>query len=441
MYPTVAIIGQPNVGKSSLLNAMAKSRISIVEETPGITRDRVSVTIRTQGRVFDLVDTGGIGIIDQLELSDQIHTQIDIAIRDAHLILFVIDIKAGVDGLDVDIAKKLRSKNKPVLLVLNKCDTQKLEADLSEYYRLGFGDPLPISVLQSYNVEVLKGRILEKIPVSLTADEETPEMRIALVGKTNTGKSTFFNQLVGYERMIVSEIPGTTRDSVDMRFQKEGKTFIAIDTAGFRKTKAVDGTFEFYSQKRSEKSIRRADVILFFLDVTKPMSKVDKQLANFIREEYKPVVIIANKWDLAGDLPTSEYARYITRTLRGLTFAPIVFVTAKEGKNVQSALDVAQSIWKQSITRVQTPQINKVLGDAYQRRKPPPVKGQLAKFFYGTQVSISPPTLVLFVNKLGLVPSPYLRYLENQFRELLPFNEIPIRLIFRNREQNILEKE
>lgn len=434
--PTVAIIGRPNVGKSSLLNTLAHARISIVEETPGITRDRVSATIRIEGQLFELIDTGGIGIIDQQELEEQIYMQIDIAIQESQLILFMLDIRDGVTGLDAQIAQKLRQKNKSVLLVLNKCDSPQFSEDLADFYRLGFGEPVPISVTHHYHIDLLKKLILERIPKYSKDDEPEEEMKIAIVGKTNTGKSTFFNRLVGSERMIVSEIPGTTRDSVDMRFQKDGKTFVAIDTAGFRKTRAVDGTFEYYSQKRSEKAIRRADVVLFFIDAVQPITKVDKQIANYIRDEHKPIVVVINKWDLAKEIPTSEYEKYLHKTLRGLTFAPIVFVTAKDGKHVQSAIDVAQSLWKQAQTRVSTPIINQVLGEAYQRKKPAPVKGQIGKLIYGTQIGVCPPTLVLFVNKLGLIPSPYIRYLENQFRKVLPYPEIPIRILFRERGQN-----
>ncbi|MEK7484027.1 MAG: ribosome biogenesis GTPase Der [Planctomycetota bacterium] len=437
--PTVAIIGRPNVGKSSLLNKLANARISIVEETPGITRDRVSTTIRVGAQIFELIDTGGIGIVDNQDLEEQIYTQIDIAIHDAQLILFMMDIRDGVTTLDLQIAQKLRNKNKSVLVVLNKCDSPHFEQDASDFYRLGFGEPVAISVTHNHQIDLLKTLILERIPKYSKENEKKAEMKIAIVGKTNTGKSTFFNKLVGSERMIVSDIPCTTRDSVDMRFQKDGKTFVAIDTAGFRKTRAVDGTFDYYSQKRSEKSIRRADVVLFFIDAVEPITKVDKQIANYIRDEHKPIVIVINKWDLAKGLPTSEYEDYLHKALRGLAFAPVVFVTAKDGKHVQSAMDVAQSIWKQAQARVSTPVINQVLGEAYKRKKPAPVKGEIGKLIYGTQIDICPPTLVLFINKLGLIPSPYVRYLENQFRKVLPYPEIPIRILFRERGQSFAQ--
>jgi GTP-binding protein len=435
---TVAIVGRPNVGKSSLLNAMARQRISIVEETPGITRDRVSTRIRYEDWLFELVDTGGIGIVDQLELREQVYTQIDIALEQADLILFILDIREGVTGLEEEIAHDLRTRNKPVLLVLNKADTFELQQNTSDFYRLGFGDPLAVSAAHHQNLDVLKETITEFMAnegrVAGGEKESLPEMKIALIGKTNTGKSTFLNQLAGEERTIVSEIPGTTRDSIDVRFERQGKTFIAIDTAGIRKSRAVDGTFEFYSQKRSERSIRRADVVLFFLDAMSKTSKVDKQIAAYIRDEMKPVVLVVNKWDLAGDYPMSSYSEYLTKTLTGISFAPIVFVTATEGRNVQGALDVAQSLWKQANHRVSTPQINKALGLAYQKRKPRPVFGKVGKFFYGTHTSVCPPTLVLFVNRPDLIDDTYRRYLENQFRKTLPYPEIPIRIFFRKRE-------
>ncbi len=298
--PVVAIIGRPNVGKSSLFNALAGEMISIVEPTAGVTRDRVSTIIEQNGRFFELIDTGGYGIVDSDQLKDHIENQIKQAISSAALVLFTVDIRDGLMPLDKEIAQILRRNNLNVILVANKADEAKMFPAAAEFSRLGLGDALCVSATNNLNKKVLVEKIIEYLKDLTSEKPRNVEMKIAIVGKRNAGKSTFTNAIVGQERVIVSEIPGTTRDSVDVRFEKDSKTFIVIDTAGVRKkSTAVKDSIEFYSYVRAAKSIQRADIVLLLIDSTEPVSQIDKKLASFITEEYKACILVVNKWDLA----------------------------------------------------------------------------------------------------------------------------------------------
>jgi GTP-binding protein len=430
----VAIVGRPNVGKSSIFNCLAGRRIAIVDPTAGVTRDRVSAIIERDGRWFELVDTGGMGIEDSDQLTAEVEEQITLAIDEAALIIFAVDVRDGVTPLDRHVADRLRRQGKPVILVANKADSEKIDTDATVFYELGLGEPLPLSAKAARHRPELLRRVLEALP---EADESERPMRtdmtMAIVGKRNAGKSTFINTLAGEPRVIVSEIPGTTRDSVDIRIEKDALTYVVIDTAGLRKKASMKGDIEFYSRVRAEQAIRRADVSLLLIDATSPISMVEKHLARFIVDARKAVVIIVSKWDLAkGKTTSGNFADYIGRHLPGLDFAPVTFLSAMEGRNVWSALDVARSLFKQSHTRVSTSRINKAIASAVKRRKPPSGKhGGLVKIYYGTQVTANPPTIALFVNDPDNVSTDYARYLVHQFRETLPFTEIPLRLLFR----------
>ena len=433
--PVVAIIGRPNVGKSSLLNALAGKMISIVEPTAGVTRDRVTAIIESDSRYFELVDTGGYGIVDSDQLSSHVENQIHQAVASADLVIFVTDIRTGVLPLDVKIAQMLRKAKLNVICVANKADSARLFSQAGEFTRLGFGDALCISATNNMNKAIL----LEKIESDLDhLPKEKPEkavMKLALVGKRNAGKSTFINSLAGQERVIVSEIPGTTRDAVDVRFEKDGQTFLAIDTAGVRKKNKMSDDIEYYSYTRATHSIGRADVILFLIDSTLKISQVDKRLARFICDEFKACILVINKWDLARDFAsTGEYHDYIDKVLPGLSYAPIAFTTATDGKNMQSVLDLATELFKQATTEVSTALLNKVverINDEHigGSRK----KGGVPKIFYATQVAISPVTLLLFVNKPHLFDDAYQRYVVGRLHEMLGIDEVPIRLLMRKR--------
>ena len=432
--PTVAIIGRPNVGKSSLLNALAGQMISIVEPTAGVTRDRVSTIIAKDDHYFELVDTGGYGIVDSDRLSDHIEQQILQAIESAQLVLFMVDIRDGLVPLDKKIAQLLRKNNLDVIGVANKADTAKMFGAAGEFSRLGFGEFLCISAKNNLNKAVLLDDIFDKLSSLETGRPATPAMKIAIVGKRNAGKSTLVNAMVGSERVIVSETPGTTRDAVDVRFEKDGKTIIVIDTAGIRKKSKIADSIEFYSYVRATRSIQRADVVLFLIEATLPVSQVDKKLARFIAEEHKSCIIIINKWDLAKDsAATDDYQQYLTKLLPGLKYAPIAFTTATKAKNVQSVLDLAAEIFKQTTTWIPTVKLNKAF-EIIKQEKIGTAKGGKKgwpKIYYATQIAVNPITILMFVNRPELFEENYRRFMINRLRSMLPIEEEPIRLFAR----------
>lgn len=434
--PQVAVVGRPNVGKSSLFNCLAGRRIAIVEPTAGVTRDRIGALIQADDRYFELVDTGGMGIEDIDDLTAQIEKQIAVAIDQAAVILFVVDGRAGIMPLDERVARRLRTIKKPVLCVVNKCDVPDLENQAAEFYRLGFKSLVCVSAQQKRGTEELIENIIGVLP----AVKETPELdvalKVAIVGRRNTGKSTFINSLAKSERVIVSEVPGTTRDSVDIRFERDGKVFIAIDTAGVRRKKSLANDIEFYSLARAERSIRRADVVLFFFDPRWRISKVDKQLAGYILDQHKPAVFVVNKWDLApATLMTETFGDYIRKVFPNLDYVPIAFITAKEGKNSQKVWNLAQNLFKQASARVGTSTVNRVLRKAIELQHPPLRQNRRPKIHYGTQVATQPPTLVLFTNGPELFDNTYQRYLLKSFRDNLPFHDVPIKLYLRHKHR------
>ncbi len=436
--PTVAIIGRPNVGKSSLLNALAGEMISIVEPTAGVTRDRVSTILENDDQFVELVDTGGYGIVDADQLSDHVENQIHQAIGLAHLVIFMVDIRDGVTPLDQAIARLLRKEDLKVIGVANKADTGKMFPAAGEFTRLGFGEFLCISAKNNLNKSILIEKVFDELSHLETEKPERPAMKIALVGKRNAGKSTLLNAMVGEDRVIVSETPGTTRDAVDVRFQKDGKTIVAIDTAGVRKKSKLADSIEFYSNVRSERSINRADVILFLIDAALKISQVDKKLAHLITEQHKACILVINKWDLAKEeATTDDYEDYLTEVLPGLRHAPIAFTTASESKNVQSVLDLATSLFKQATTQIPTAKLNKAFDIIKEerigvRRKIP---GR-PKIYYATQIAANPVTILMFVNNPKLFEDSYKRFIINRLQEMLPIAEVPIRLLARShREQ------
>jgi len=426
------------VGKSSLLNALAEKRISIVEPTAGVTRDRVSTIIGKDDRYFELVDTGGYGIIDTDQLSEHIEQQIQKAIKSANLVLFIVDIRDGLVPLDEKIARLLRKQDLETIGVANKADTAKMFPAAGEFSKLGFGEFLCISATNNLNKAVLLDKIFEKLAACESAKPPEPVMKIAIVGKRNSGKSTLVNAMVGSERVIVSETPGTTRDAIDVRFEKDGKTIIAIDTAGIRKKSKIANSIEFYSYVRATRSIRRADVVLFLIDAAVPVSQVDKKLARFIAEEYKSCIIVVNKWDLAKDTTvTSDYEEYLTKLLPGLKYAPLAFTTATEAKNVQAVLDLAAEVFKQTTTQIPTAKLNKAFEIIKQEKIGATKRDKLGwpKIYYATQIAVNPITMLMFVNKPELFEENYRRFIVGRLRELLPIAEVPIRLLARSHRE------
>jgi GTPase len=436
--PQVVIVGRPNVGKSSLFNWLARKRLAITDSRAGSTRDRLHYLMCEDDRYFELVDTGGMGFDDPDKLSEEVEQQINSALEAAALILFVVDARDGLTPSDQEIAKRLRYLDTPIICVANKADDVSLDPQADEFYKLGRGKLIRVSTQQNRNRSELMELIVSRLP-RRAQDESIPdevEMKLAIVGRRNVGKSTFINNLAQAERVIVSEIPGTTRDSVDVRFEMDGKTFVAIDTPGLRRGKSITTDIDFYGKHRAERSIRRADVVFLFYDPTQPISRVDKQLCDYILAEYKPCVFVVNKWDLLhGDIPTEKWVQYLRDTFRSMHHVPIAFITAQTGKNVKALINHGQMLFKQSNARITTGELNRVVKMALTTNPPPMVSNRRLKIYYATQVDSSPPTIVLFCNNPALVQKTYQRYLLGVFRDNLPFSEVPIKLYLRKREE------
>ncbi len=445
--PQVVIVGRPNVGKSSVFNWLAGRRIAIVDDVSGVTRDRLGALCQIgeddNPRFFELVDTGGIGMVDRDDLSDHVDRQIEVAMNDASLILFVVDIRDDLMPLDLEVAQRLRYLDVPVILVMNKADTPDFDHRGAEFYKLGRGKPIAISTQQNRNKKALQKLIGEMLPAGDDMRPADEVMKIAVVGRPNTGKSTFINTLAHAERVIVSERPGTTRDSVDVRFELDGLPFLAIDTAGVRRKAKVRDNLDFYSIHRAERSIRRADVTLLFLDPTQGITRLDKQLADYIAKQYKPCIFTVNKWDLMlresasdGQAAMGRYAHVVQHAFRAMPYSPLAFITAQTGKNVKALLNMSQAMFKQSQRRVGTGTLNRVVREAVAAHPPAMRENRNPRIYYATQVSTAPPTVVLFVNSTRLFDATYQRYLLNVFREKLPFRDIPIKLYMRSRTQS-----
>jgi len=435
--PRVAIVGRPNVGKSTLLNRLCGSRVAIVEPTAGVTRDRISVPARLDTRAgprwVEVIDTGGLGIVDRHDLGPHVEAQVRTALGLASLVLFVVDARDGLTPLDERVAGMLRGSPVPVLLVVNKTEGAKAEWEVDSFRRLGLpGDPQPISAQNGTGVGELVETIAELVP---GAPEERvdpePTLRIAIVGRRNAGKSTLTNAFAREERMIVSEIPGTTRDAVDVVFQRGDETFVAIDSAGVRKRAKHEDAIEFFSEARSRRTVRRADVVVLLFDVTERLSSIEKNLARYALDHHKPVVLAANKWDLVQDRSPSDFRAYLDAELPGLGYAPIAFLSARDGQGVEELLGLCRELFAQARRRVGTGELNRVLAAALEAQSPSRT-GHRVRVKYATQVEVAPPTFVLFVNDKRLVGKDFLRYLQNRLREGLGFPEVPVRLLLRD---------
>ena len=542
----VAIIGRPNVGKSSIFNWLIGERVSIVDSVAGVTRDRVSflldiglegvdekylvpevvsnrsedgdddsdafgseggelldfvdedVPIDQEGavdgpdfseqdsehdsgdgdseddaefveadefsfddgedeegssdvpkisaRYIELTDSGGIGIVDKDDLSEDVEQQIQAAIDLADLILFVVDARDGLAPLDEYVAERLRKLRIPIILVANKCDGENQEYDSQEFHRFGW-DVVPVSAKQKRGRVALMDAIEKALPVSAFFDDgkdvSEPEMKIAIVGRRNVGKSTFVNTLAQEERVIASPIPGTTRDCVDVRFEMDGKSFIAIDTPGFMRKKSIGSDLDFYALTRAERSIRMADVVFMFFDCSLQIAKMDKQLVSLIESYNKPCIFVVNKWDKMVEykMPTGRWAEYLRETFATMWHVPIAFITGMTGKNVQKLLQHANALYKQSKMRVPTNKLNKLVTAALNHTPPPLFHFHKPKIYYVTQISVSPPTIVLFCNMPDAFSPSYRRFLLNVIRDELPIGEVPIRLWFRKRESDDVKDE
>lgn len=443
--PKVAIVGRPNVGKSSIMNWLAHKRVSVVDPMAGVTRDRVTYLMHVGDRYFELIDTGGVGIVDVGELTDEVDTQIRIAMEQADLILFVVEGSAGITGLDQEVSRRLRRIDTPKIIVINKCDSPKLDKEAPNFLKLGDShiELVTVSVKGNRNQEDLLQAILRNLPPADDVEaeqgedlDEVPELKVAIVGRRNVGKSTFINQLAETDRVIVSEIPGTTRDSIDVRFQMDGKAFIAIDTPGVRKRKSLANDVEWYGLARAKRSIRRADVVLMFFDCMETISRVDKQLVSEIHEECKPCIFVTNKWDLSTNRSTEDWSEYVFKHFAHMRHVPIAIITAKTGKNVKKLINLAQAIQKQARLRVSTGVLNRVVRAAVKNWSPPLRMNRIPRILFAVQVSTEPPTIVLKCNAKELFDEDYKRYLLGVLREELPFKEVPIKLYFRSKDSD-----
>ncbi|MCM1194743.1 MAG: ribosome biogenesis GTPase Der [Firmicutes bacterium] len=437
MKPLVAVVGKPNVGKSTFFNKVCGGRISIVSDMPGVTRDRIYADAEWLGRKFTLVDTGGIQFKSDDAMFKHIKEQAQIALDLADVILFFCDYKGGLTSEDYDIAAMLRKTNKPIILVVNKVDNY-LEAELSDFYALGYGDFFPIAAEQKQGVGDLLDKVVSYFPDSENVDEYADAIKIAVVGKPNAGKSSLVNKILGYDRTIVSEIAGTTRDAVDTPFEYNGKRYVIIDTAGMRKKRAIEqDSVEEYSVMRSLNAIRRADVCLIVMDAQEGLSEQDVKIAGFIHEEGKPSVVVVNKWDLIEkDTHTVEkFRKDLNCDLAFMDYFRSITVSALTGQRVAKLMDEVDYVYAKSTFRCSTGVLNDVVSDAVRAVEPPASKGRRAKIKYATQPSVQPPTFVIFTNDAELVHFSYRRYLENYLRRAFGLDGTPIKLIFRGGEE------
>lgn len=441
--PLVAIVGRPNVGKSTFFNKIAGHRIAIVEDTPGVTRDRIYADTEWNGRRFTLIDTGGIDPRSEDVLLSQMRRQAEIAMDMADVICFFTDAKTGVTADDHEVAQLLRRTHKPVLLVVNKVDHAGLTSALYEYYELGLGDPIGISSTNMLGLGDLLDEICKLLPPKTDAESENEEahvIQLAVVGRPNVGKSSLVNQLLGQERTMVSNIPGTTRDAIDTEFEGEdGTRYNIIDTAGIRRKKVIeDESLERYSVLRSIGAIRRCDVALLLIDAQDGVTDQDARIAGMIHEEGKAAIVIVNKWDaLEKETGTLEkYKKQVIEDLKFMDYAPVLFISALTGKRVNTVLAAVNAAWEQASRHVGTGALNDVLGDAMISQQPPTIGGRKLKLYYGVQQGICPPNFVLFINSEELMHFAFQRYLENNLRKAFGFEGTPIRFTLREKKKN-----
>ena len=437
--PIVAIVGRPNVGKSTLFNIFANSRISIVEDTPGVTRDRLYADTEWLDNEFMMVDTGGIEIMNTDKIAVSIRQQAQIAIAEADVILFVCDARAGITHEDAEVAKMLRQSKKPIVLAINKADSPKQEMEIFEFYNLGIGEPIPVSAANHLGLGDLLDAVVEKFPETSAYGEDgnEDEIKVALIGRPNVGKSSIFNTLVGEERSIVSDVAGTTRDAIDTPVIREGQKFLFIDTAGMRRKARIDEPIEKYSIIRSLRAVDRSDVVLMVIDAIDGVTEQDKKIAGYAHEAGKGIVLVVNKWDLydKDNTSTLRYTENLRRELVFMQYALVVFVSAMTKQRIHRLPEVIHYVAEQNAMRISTSVLNQVVEDAIAINPPPTEKGQRLKILYATQVKIKPPTFVIFVNEPEIMHFSYQRYLENKLREAFGFEGTPLQMIIRGKNE------
>ena len=434
--PIVAVVGRPNVGKSTLFNSLCGQQISIVKDTPGVTRDRIYADVTWLNYNFTLIDTGGIEPESKDIILSQMREQAEIAIASADVIIFMVDVRQGLVDSDSKVANMLRRSGKPVVLVVNKVDSfQKMMTDVYEFYNLGIGDPVPVSSVGKLGIGDMLDEVVKHFPESAAEDEEDERPRIAIVGKPNVGKSSIINKIVGESRVIVSDIAGTTRDAIDTDITYNGNEYVFIDTAGLRRKNKIKEELERYSIIRTVTAVERADVVLVVIDATEGVTEQDAKIAGIAHERGKGIIVVVNKWDAIekNDKTIYEHTNRIKDILSFMPYAEILFISAKTGQRVGKIFDTIDMVIENQNLRIQTGVLNEILSEAVAMQQPPSDKGKRLKIFYMTQVSVKPPTFVIFVNNKELMHFSYTRYLENKIRDTFGFRGTALRFIIRER--------
>ena len=437
--PVVAVVGRPNVGKSTLFNKLIGKRLSIVEDTPGVTRDRIYAKGEWRNRQFMLVDTGGIETVTEDVILKQMRQQAELAIERADVIILVTDVRCGVTADDSAVASMLQKSGKPVILAVNKCDAiGEPPMELYEFYNLGIGDPYPISAAHGHGTGDMLDALYEYLPEEDAEDDEEDNIKVAIIGKPNVGKSSLVNRIAGEERVIVSNVAGTTRDATDTVVENEEGTFTLIDTAGIRKKAKVTERIEHYSVLRAYMAVDRADVCLILIDAAEGFTEQDSKVAGYAHEQGKASIIVVNKWDLIekDNKTMREYEDKLKNDFSFMSYAPFLFISAKTGQRVQKLFSLIREVYLQNNIRISTGMLNDVLAYATTRVQPPSDKGKRLKIYYITQASSKPPTFVIFVNRADLFHFSYQRYLENQIRSTFGLSGTPVRFVVRERAKD-----
>ncbi len=436
--PVVAIVGRPNVGKSTLFNVLAGSAISIVKDTPGVTRDRIYTDCNWLNRNFTLIDTGGIEPDSRDIILSQMREQAEIAIQTADVIVFIVDVRQGMVDADAKVADMLRKSKKPVVLTVNKVDSiQKFGNDIYEFYNLGIGDPMAVSAASRLGIGDLLDEVVKHFPAESAQEEEDERPRIALVGKPNVGKSSIINKILGENRVLVSDIAGTTRDAVDTEFVRNGTEYVLIDTAGLRRKNKVKEDLERYSIIRTVTAVERADVVVVVIDAKEGVTEQDAKIAGIAHDRGKGIIVAVNKWDAIekNDKTIYEYTRKLKGTFSFMPYAEYLFISAETGQRLNKLFDLIDVVRENQALRVSTGVLNEIMSEAVAMQQPPSDKGKRLKLYYITQVAIKPPTFVVFVNDKELMHFSYTRYLENQIRDAFGFKGTSLKFIIRERKE------
>ncbi len=436
--PTVAIVGRQNVGKSTLLNRLAGKPVAIVEDLPGTTRDRVFADVSWRGVDFTLVDTGGLELEPRSSVALAVRNQVEMAITEANVIIFLTEVKSGVTPADLEIADRLRRANKPLLLVVNKADNARLESEAVEFCELGLGEPITVSAYHGRDTAELLDRIVSLLPAPppAEAEAEAEVMKVAIVGRPGVGKSMLLNGIVGSKRAIVGDTPGTTRDAIDTLLDFDGQNMLIIDTAGLRRRGRIKAGIERYGVIRALRAIDRADVVLLVIDAAEKVTAQDTHIAGYIQQAAKGIVLVVNKWDLVEDKNVTEWNRYVMSQFNFMAYAPVLYTSAKLGLEVDKVIPLARQVFQERHKRLPTAQVNNVVKEAVAIHGPPRTGTKRLKVLYATQAEVNPPTFVFFVNDAKLLHFSYQRYLENKLRQSFGFAGTPLRLVFKTRRQS-----